>query len=187
MFIIVPGNETVCGTLVMPDPSDCSHRPRSILLFPKPSRFAVPLRLLFHCTANHCLVSPPQGPVEHVQLLTPFVVIRNKEVNITALVLPSHSRTVTYFWWLGNNTEVILPRTQFQIVHTLCTQLYWFTLMKVRNLSAATVKKATVGFSTSHVQIVLECCTSTPPSVHCLRVRLSHSPQVVLFLLNDAK
>lgn len=49
------------------------------------------------------------GPVEHVQLLTPFVVIRNKEVNITAVVLPSHSRTVTYFWWLGNNTEVILP------------------------------------------------------------------------------
>lgn len=46
------------------------------------------------------------GPVEHVQLLAPFVVIRNKEVNITAVVLPSHSRTVTYFWWLGNNTEV---------------------------------------------------------------------------------
>uniref|UniRef100_A0AAX7SMR1 PKD domain-containing protein n=1 Tax=Astatotilapia calliptera TaxID=8154 RepID=A0AAX7SMR1_ASTCA len=45
-------------------------------------------------------------PVEHVQLLAPFVVIRNKEVNITAVVLPSHSRTVTYFWWLGNNTEV---------------------------------------------------------------------------------
>lgn len=47
------------------------------------------------------------GPVEHVQLLTPFVVIRNKEVNITAVALPSHPRTVTYFWWLGNNTEVI--------------------------------------------------------------------------------
>ncbi|XP_041839727.1 LOW QUALITY PROTEIN: VPS10 domain-containing receptor SorCS3 [Melanotaenia boesemani] len=44
-------------------------------------------------------------PVEHVQLLAPFVVIRNKEVNITAVVLPSQSRTVTYFWWLGNNTE----------------------------------------------------------------------------------
>uniref|UniRef100_A0A671UYN3 Sortilin related VPS10 domain containing receptor 3 n=1 Tax=Sparus aurata TaxID=8175 RepID=A0A671UYN3_SPAAU len=47
-------------------------------------------------------------PVEHVQLLTPFVVIRNKEVNITAVVLPSHSRTVTYFWWLGNNTEPVI-------------------------------------------------------------------------------
>uniref|UniRef100_A0A667XEI7 Sortilin related VPS10 domain containing receptor 3 n=1 Tax=Myripristis murdjan TaxID=586833 RepID=A0A667XEI7_9TELE len=47
-------------------------------------------------------------PVEHVQLLAPFVVIRNKEVNITAMVWPSHSRTVTYFWWLGNNTEPVI-------------------------------------------------------------------------------
>ncbi|KAM9793122.1 VPS10 domain-containing receptor SorCS3 [Neosynchiropus ocellatus] len=47
-------------------------------------------------------------PVEHVQLLSPFVVIRNREVNITALVFPSHSRTITYFWWLGNNTEPII-------------------------------------------------------------------------------
>uniref|UniRef100_A0A8C5HSJ0 VPS10 domain-containing receptor SorCS3-like n=1 Tax=Gouania willdenowi TaxID=441366 RepID=A0A8C5HSJ0_GOUWI len=47
-------------------------------------------------------------PVEHVQLLAPFVVIRNKEVNITALVLPSHPRTVTYFWWLGNNSEPVI-------------------------------------------------------------------------------
>lgn len=49
------------------------------------------------------------GPVEQVQLLAPFVVIRNKEVNVTAMVLPSHPRTVTYFWWLGNNTEVVFP------------------------------------------------------------------------------
>uniref|UniRef100_A0A3Q3LA20 Sortilin related VPS10 domain containing receptor 3 n=1 Tax=Mastacembelus armatus TaxID=205130 RepID=A0A3Q3LA20_9TELE len=47
-------------------------------------------------------------PVEHIQLLAPFVVIRNKEVNITAVVLPTHSRTVTYFWWLGNNTEPVI-------------------------------------------------------------------------------
>lgn len=58
---------------------------------------------------NFSVVVSFLGPVEHVQLLAPFVVIRNKEVNITAVVLPSHSRTVTYFWWLGNNTEVILP------------------------------------------------------------------------------
>ncbi|XP_049577475.1 VPS10 domain-containing receptor SorCS3 isoform X1 [Syngnathus scovelli] len=44
-------------------------------------------------------------PVENVQLLAPFVVIRNKEVNISAVVLPTHPRTVTYFWWLGNTTE----------------------------------------------------------------------------------
>ncbi|XP_033987441.1 VPS10 domain-containing receptor SorCS3 [Trematomus bernacchii] len=47
-------------------------------------------------------------PVEHIHLLTPFVVIKNKEVNITAVVLPSHSRTVTYFWWFGNNTEPVI-------------------------------------------------------------------------------
>ncbi|KAL7852588.1 hypothetical protein SRHO_G00183730 [Serrasalmus rhombeus] len=47
-------------------------------------------------------------PVEHVQLLAPFVVIKNKEVNLTAMVWPSHSRTVTYFWWLGNSTEPVI-------------------------------------------------------------------------------
>uniref|UniRef100_A0AAY4F0F2 PKD domain-containing protein n=1 Tax=Denticeps clupeoides TaxID=299321 RepID=A0AAY4F0F2_9TELE len=45
-------------------------------------------------------------PVEHVQLLAPFVVIKNKEINLTAVVWPSHSRTITYFWWLGNSSEV---------------------------------------------------------------------------------
>ncbi|KTF75920.1 hypothetical protein cypCar_00040754, partial [Cyprinus carpio] len=44
-------------------------------------------------------------PVEHIQLLAPYVVIKNKEVNLTAVVWPSHFRTLTYFWWLGNNTE----------------------------------------------------------------------------------
>uniref|UniRef100_A0AAQ4QUJ7 PKD domain-containing protein n=1 Tax=Gasterosteus aculeatus aculeatus TaxID=481459 RepID=A0AAQ4QUJ7_GASAC len=33
-------------------------------------------------------------PVEHVRLIAPFVVIKNKEVNITAVALPSHSRTL---------------------------------------------------------------------------------------------
>uniref|UniRef100_A0A8C8K315 VPS10 domain-containing protein n=1 Tax=Oncorhynchus tshawytscha TaxID=74940 RepID=A0A8C8K315_ONCTS len=47
-------------------------------------------------------------PVEHVQLLAPFVAIKNKAVNLTAVVWPVHSRTVTYFWWLGNNTEPVI-------------------------------------------------------------------------------
>ncbi|KAL2092743.1 hypothetical protein ACEWY4_012541 [Coilia grayii] len=46
--------------------------------------------------------------VEHVQLLAPFVAIQNKEVNLTAVVWPSHSRTLTYFWWLGNRSEPII-------------------------------------------------------------------------------
>ncbi|GAA6105135.1 VPS10 domain-containing receptor SorCS3 [Tachysurus ichikawai] len=48
------------------------------------------------------------SPVEHIQLLAPFVVIKNKEVNLTAVVWPSCARTLTYFWWLGNNTEPII-------------------------------------------------------------------------------
>uniref|UniRef100_A0A3P8SY57 PKD domain-containing protein n=1 Tax=Amphiprion percula TaxID=161767 RepID=A0A3P8SY57_AMPPE len=60
-------------------------------------------------------------PVEHVQLLAPFVVIRNKEVNITAVVLPSHSRTVTYFWWLGNNTEPVIT-LDGSISHTFTSE-----------------------------------------------------------------
>uniref|UniRef100_A0A6Q2Y5X8 PKD domain-containing protein n=1 Tax=Esox lucius TaxID=8010 RepID=A0A6Q2Y5X8_ESOLU len=47
-------------------------------------------------------------PVEHVQLLAPFVAIKNKEVNLTAVVWPNHSRTLTYFWWLGNSTEPVI-------------------------------------------------------------------------------
>ncbi|KAG9345911.1 hypothetical protein JZ751_007725, partial [Albula glossodonta] len=47
-------------------------------------------------------------PVEHVHLLAPFVAIKNKGVNLTAVVWPSHSRTVTYFWWFGNSTEPII-------------------------------------------------------------------------------
>uniref|UniRef100_A0A8C1JQY3 Sortilin related VPS10 domain containing receptor 3 n=1 Tax=Cyprinus carpio TaxID=7962 RepID=A0A8C1JQY3_CYPCA len=47
-------------------------------------------------------------PVEHSHLLAPYVVIKNKEVNVTAMVWPSQFRTLTYFWWLGNNTEPII-------------------------------------------------------------------------------
>lgn len=48
----------------------------------------------------------PTGPVERVHLSVPFVAIRNKEVNLTAVVWPSQSGTLTYFWWFGNNTKV---------------------------------------------------------------------------------
>ncbi|XP_030634789.1 VPS10 domain-containing receptor SorCS3 [Chanos chanos] len=47
-------------------------------------------------------------PVEHIQLLAPFVVIKNREVNLTAVVRPIHFRTLTYFWWLGNSTEPVI-------------------------------------------------------------------------------
>ncbi|XP_006630890.2 VPS10 domain-containing receptor SorCS3 [Lepisosteus oculatus] len=47
-------------------------------------------------------------PIEHVHLSAPFVAIKNKEVNLTAVVWPSHSRTITYFWWFGNSTEPLI-------------------------------------------------------------------------------
>uniref|UniRef100_A0A8C1YXS6 PKD domain-containing protein n=1 Tax=Cyprinus carpio TaxID=7962 RepID=A0A8C1YXS6_CYPCA len=60
-------------------------------------------------------------PVEHIQLLAPYVVIKNKEVNLTAVVWPSHFRTLTYFWWLGNNTEPIITLDS-SISHTFSTE-----------------------------------------------------------------
>ncbi|XP_075071834.1 VPS10 domain-containing receptor SorCS3 isoform X2 [Mixophyes fleayi] len=47
-------------------------------------------------------------PVEHVHLRVPFVAIRNKEVNVSAMVWPSHPGTLTYFWWIGNNTKPLI-------------------------------------------------------------------------------
>ncbi|XP_030060579.1 VPS10 domain-containing receptor SorCS3 [Microcaecilia unicolor] len=47
-------------------------------------------------------------PVEHVHLSVPFVAIKNKDVNITAVVWPNQSGTLTYFWWFGNNTKPLI-------------------------------------------------------------------------------
>lgn len=46
------------------------------------------------------------GQLEYIHLSAPFVVVRNKEVNLTAVLWPSQVGTVTYIWWIGNNTEV---------------------------------------------------------------------------------
>ncbi|XP_027873821.1 VPS10 domain-containing receptor SorCS1 isoform X1 [Xiphophorus couchianus] len=43
--------------------------------------------------------------LEHIHLSAPFVAVRNKEVNLTAVLHPSQVGTVTYIWWIGNNTE----------------------------------------------------------------------------------
>uniref|UniRef100_A0A4W2HVK3 VPS10 domain-containing receptor SorCS3 n=1 Tax=Bos indicus x Bos taurus TaxID=30522 RepID=A0A4W2HVK3_BOBOX len=47
-------------------------------------------------------------PVEHVHLRVPFVAIRKKEVNISAVVWPSQLGTLTYFWWFGNSTKPLI-------------------------------------------------------------------------------
>uniref|UniRef100_A0A8D3D9D3 PKD domain-containing protein n=1 Tax=Scophthalmus maximus TaxID=52904 RepID=A0A8D3D9D3_SCOMX len=44
--------------------------------------------------------------LEYIHLSAPFVAVRNKEVNLTAVLWPSQVGTVTYIWWIGNNTEL---------------------------------------------------------------------------------
>ncbi|XP_034043575.1 LOW QUALITY PROTEIN: VPS10 domain-containing receptor SorCS1 [Thalassophryne amazonica] len=46
--------------------------------------------------------------LEYIHLSAPFVAVRNKEVNLTAVLLPSQVGTVTYIWWIGNNTEPVI-------------------------------------------------------------------------------
>ncbi|XP_076004248.1 VPS10 domain-containing receptor SorCS1 [Genypterus blacodes] len=46
--------------------------------------------------------------LEHIHLSAPFVAVRNKEVNLTAVLWPSQVGTVTYIWWIGNNTEPVI-------------------------------------------------------------------------------
>nr|XP_033799116.1 VPS10 domain-containing receptor SorCS1-like [Geotrypetes seraphini] len=47
-------------------------------------------------------------PLEHVHLSLPFVTTKNKEVNATVVLWPSQVGTLTYVWWLGNNTEPLI-------------------------------------------------------------------------------
>lgn len=47
-----------------------------------------------------------KGQMEHVELLVPSVVLKNRAVNLTAVLRPSTVGTVTYYWWFGNKSEV---------------------------------------------------------------------------------
>ncbi|GLD65155.1 VPS10 domain-containing receptor SorCS3-like protein, partial [Lates japonicus] len=48
------------------------------------------------------------SPVERVYLSAPIVAIRGKEANLTVVVWPSHTRTLTFFWWFDNSSEPII-------------------------------------------------------------------------------
>lgn len=61
-----------------------------------------------------CLVL--KGQMEQVQLLAPSVVLKNRPVNLTAVLRPSAVGTVTYYWWLANKTEVNFCHLVFLIV-----------------------------------------------------------------------
>lgn len=47
-----------------------------------------------------------KGKMEQVQLMAPSVVLKNRPVNLTAVLRPGAVGTVTYYWWFGNKTEV---------------------------------------------------------------------------------
>ncbi|KAL2102379.1 hypothetical protein ACEWY4_001547 [Coilia grayii] len=47
-------------------------------------------------------------PLELIHLSAPFVAVKSKEVNLTAVLWPSQVGTVTYIWWLGNNSEPVI-------------------------------------------------------------------------------
>ncbi|XP_032409521.1 VPS10 domain-containing receptor SorCS3 isoform X1 [Xiphophorus hellerii] len=48
------------------------------------------------------------SPVDRVYLSAPIVAIREKAANLTAVVWPSHTRTLTFFWWFENSSEPII-------------------------------------------------------------------------------
>ncbi|XP_031612707.1 VPS10 domain-containing receptor SorCS3 [Oreochromis aureus] len=57
------------------------------------------------------------SPLERVYLSAPIVAIRGKEANLTAVVWPSHTRTLTFFWWFDNSSEPIIT-LEGSISHT---------------------------------------------------------------------
>lgn len=74
-------------------------------------------------TCGVCVAA--SGPVERVYLSAPIVTIRGKEANLTAVVWPSHTRTLTFFWWFDNSSEV---RDSNSIFHSATPFLKWFLL-----------------------------------------------------------
>ncbi|KAM8739141.1 VPS10 domain-containing receptor SorCS3 [Acanthopagrus schlegelii] len=48
------------------------------------------------------------SPVERIYLSAPIVAVRGKEANLSVVVWPSHTRTLTFFWWFDNSSEPII-------------------------------------------------------------------------------
>lgn len=55
---------------------------------------------------KHACPRVASGPVERVYLSAPVVAVKGKEANLTVVVWPSHTRTLTFFWWFDNSSEV---------------------------------------------------------------------------------
>uniref|UniRef100_A0A3B4AZA7 PKD domain-containing protein n=1 Tax=Periophthalmus magnuspinnatus TaxID=409849 RepID=A0A3B4AZA7_9GOBI len=48
------------------------------------------------------------SPVERIYLSSPIVTVRGKEANLSVLVWPNHTRTLTFFWWFDNSSEPLI-------------------------------------------------------------------------------
>lgn len=48
------------------------------------------------------------SPVERIYLSAPIVTVRGKEANLSVMVWPNHTRTLTFFWWLDNSSEPLI-------------------------------------------------------------------------------
>nr|XP_061833153.1 VPS10 domain-containing receptor SorCS1-like isoform X4 [Nerophis lumbriciformis] len=56
--------------------------------------------------------------LEYIHLSAPFVAVRNKEVNLTAVLWPGQVGTVTYIWWIENNTEQPIITLEGSVTYT---------------------------------------------------------------------
>ncbi|CAB1344641.1 unnamed protein product [Coregonus sp. 'balchen'] len=63
--------------------------------------------------------------LEYIHLSTPFVAVKSKEVNLTAVLWPSQVGTVTYIWWFGNNSEVSAGNAILQDRKTIAVHEYF--------------------------------------------------------------
>lgn len=48
------------------------------------------------------------SPVERIYLSAPIVTVRGKEANLSVMVWPNHTRTLTFFWWLDSSSEPLI-------------------------------------------------------------------------------
>uniref|UniRef100_A0A3B3BJH2 Sortilin related VPS10 domain containing receptor 3b n=1 Tax=Oryzias melastigma TaxID=30732 RepID=A0A3B3BJH2_ORYME len=66
------------------------------------------------------------SPVERIYLSAPIVTIRGKAANLTAVAWPSHSRTLTFFWWFDNSSEVRSCSPRLPQFHTFSVLFFCF-------------------------------------------------------------
>lgn len=108
---------------------------------------------MYGCVVVYCGVA--SGPVERVYFSAPIVTVRGKEANLTAVVWPSHTRTLTFFWWFDNSSEV---RSFLLLRPLLFHAFFFFLVFSILSLLSScpcivVYKSATLqSFHTNHVK-----------------------------------